>query len=142
MQLKTARIGMGYTQDQAADLLDVSTQTVRNWEAGRTFPDANNQDKVSELYQLPLDGLPGFLEVLLDSLLDEPEPRQVNPRRLRDARTRAGLSQKQAAESIGVARNTLTRYENGTSTPSREIVDQLAVLYARPAEWFYDQPPA
>ena len=38
-RLKDARIESGYIQEQVAEQLDVSRQTISSWENGRTFPD-------------------------------------------------------------------------------------------------------
>jgi putative transcriptional regulator len=42
-------------------------------------------------------------------------------RRIADARRKAGLSQDQLAERIGVARSTIARIETGATTPTLDV---------------------
>lgn len=51
--LKAARINAGYTQKQAADELDVSKDTISNWERGKNFPDVLDLKKIEDLYGVP-----------------------------------------------------------------------------------------
>ena len=54
-KIKNARIQKGYTQEQVAENLLVSRQTVSNWENGKSLPDIISIIKMSELYELSLD---------------------------------------------------------------------------------------
>lgn len=54
-KIKNARIQKGYTQEQAAENLSVSRQTISNWENGKSLPDIISIIKMSELYELSLD---------------------------------------------------------------------------------------
>lgn len=54
-KIKNARIQKEYTQEQAAENLSVSRQTISNWENGRSLPDIISIIKMSELYELSLD---------------------------------------------------------------------------------------
>lgn len=49
--------------------------------------------------------------------------------RLKLCREKKGLSQKEAAEKIGVKNNTLSNYESGERRPDYEILVRLADLY-------------
>jgi len=55
-QLTTARKGKGLTQEQLADAMHVTRPAVSHWENGRTLPDWENINKLSELldYQFAL----------------------------------------------------------------------------------------
>ena len=55
--LKQARNEAAMTQEQAAESLGVSRQTVSNWENGKTFPDIISVIKMSDLYSVSLDRL-------------------------------------------------------------------------------------
>ena len=48
--------------------------------------------------------------------------------RIKGLRTVFGLSQKALAEKIGVAQNTLTQYEKGTSKISLDVLVKLAQI--------------
>ena len=56
-KLQRSRIDAGLTQEQAAEALDVTRQTVSNWENGKTYPDIKNIIDISELYHVSLDCL-------------------------------------------------------------------------------------
>lgn len=53
-KIKTARIKVELTQEHVADELQVSRQTISNWENAKTYPDII---KLSDLYQISLDEL-------------------------------------------------------------------------------------
>lgn len=56
-KIKQARTNAGLTQEQAAEVLGVSRQTVSNWETGKTWPDIVSVVKMSDLYSVSLDCL-------------------------------------------------------------------------------------
>lgn len=56
-KLKNARMHAGLTQEQAAEQINVSRQTISNWENGKTLPDVISLIKISDLYQISLDHL-------------------------------------------------------------------------------------
>ncbi|MCD7919868.1 MAG: helix-turn-helix domain-containing protein [Clostridiales bacterium] len=56
-KLKKARAGAGMTQEQVAEKIGVSRQTISNWENGKTLPDVMSVIKLSDLYQVTLDEL-------------------------------------------------------------------------------------
>ncbi|MDE6029082.1 MAG: helix-turn-helix domain-containing protein [Clostridiales bacterium] len=47
--------------------------------------------------------------------------------RIKDLRTELGLSQKQLADKIGAAANTVSQYESGKSRTSIDVLANLAV---------------
>lgn len=49
------------------------------------------------------------------------------PARLAEARRRAGLSQNALAKAAGVAQPTILRLENGTSYPTLDTLEQVAM---------------
>ena len=56
-KIKQARANAGLTQEQAAQELCVSRQTVSNWENEKTWPDIVSVVKMSDLYGVSLDHL-------------------------------------------------------------------------------------
>lgn len=52
---------------------------------------------------------------------------QQTGERIRKLRTELGLSQKELAEKLGVAQNTVAQYEKGTSKLSIEVLYYLAL---------------
>lgn len=55
--LKNARTASSLTQEQAAEALGVSRQTVSNWETGKSYPDIVSVIRMSDLYGVSLDSL-------------------------------------------------------------------------------------
>lgn len=55
--IKAARKEAGLTQEQAAEALHVSRQTLSNWETGKTYPDILSVINMSALYSVSLDRL-------------------------------------------------------------------------------------
>lgn len=73
-KIKQARVNANLTQEQAAEALGVSRQTISNWENEKTYPDIISVVKMSDLYQISLDHLlkeekpmPGYLDYLEES---------------------------------------------------------------------------
>ncbi len=56
-KLKEARVNAGLTQEQLAQKIMVSRQTISNWENGKSLPDIINIMNLSDLYQISLDDL-------------------------------------------------------------------------------------
>lgn len=56
-ELKTLRNKSGLTQDEVATSLNVSRQTVSNWEHGRSNPDIDNLSLLSSLYGFDIQKL-------------------------------------------------------------------------------------
>lgn len=56
-KLRQARQEAGLTQEQAAERLFVSRQTISNWENEKTYPDIASVVRLSDLYSISLDEL-------------------------------------------------------------------------------------
>ena len=55
ISLKAARVNAGYSQKEAAVLLEISNKTLCSWENGKTFPGQPMIDKLCELYGVSYD---------------------------------------------------------------------------------------
>ena len=56
-KIKAARIEKKLTQEQVAELLGVSRQTISNWENEKSYPDIISVIELSSLYSISLDDL-------------------------------------------------------------------------------------
>lgn len=56
-KLKQARLNKKMTQEEVADKLYVSRQSISNWENNKTYPDLGNVLALSDLYEISLDEL-------------------------------------------------------------------------------------
>ena len=55
--LKAARVNASLSQIEAAEKIGVAASTLRNWEAGKTFPTKPKIDKICEVYGIDFDVL-------------------------------------------------------------------------------------
>lgn len=55
--LKAARVNAGLSQGDAAKKLNIAVSTLRNWEAGKTFPTQPKIEAICDLYRIPFDVL-------------------------------------------------------------------------------------
>ncbi len=67
-KIRSARVKKEYTQEQAAEALAVSRQTVSNWENGKSLPDILSIIRMSELYGTSLDELLKGDKVLMEKI--------------------------------------------------------------------------
>ena len=56
-KLKDARMKSGFTQENVAEKINVSRQTISNWENEKSYPDIINVIELSNLYSISLDDL-------------------------------------------------------------------------------------
>lgn len=56
-KIQAARLEKNMTQEQVAGLLEVSRQTISNWENAKSYPDIVSVIKMSECYDISLDYL-------------------------------------------------------------------------------------
>lgn len=56
-KLKQARLKKELTQENVANILNVSRTTISNWEVGRSYPDLESVVALSDLYNISLDEL-------------------------------------------------------------------------------------
>ena len=56
-KIKEARLAAQLTQEQTAEVLGVSRQTMSNWENNKTYPDIVSVIKMSDLFDVSLDHL-------------------------------------------------------------------------------------
>ena len=55
ISLAAARVNAGLTQENEANALNVSKNTIVSWEKGDSEPKKTQADVLSELYDMPLD---------------------------------------------------------------------------------------
>ena len=56
-KILTLRKSRNWTQDQLAEQLDISRQTISNWENEKSYPDIVSVVRLSDLYSISLDDL-------------------------------------------------------------------------------------
>lgn len=77
-RLYDLRKAHGYSQDELADLLNVSRQAVSKWERGESYPDTDNLISLAKLYKISVDDLLGYKpEQIADQNACEQEDQNV-----------------------------------------------------------------
>lgn len=68
-QIKKYRLGMGLSQEELAEKIYVSRQTVSNWETGKNYPDIHSLLLLSSLFGVSLDQLiKGDVEMMKEEI--------------------------------------------------------------------------
>ena len=144
-RLQEARSNTSLTQEDVADKLTVSTQTVRNWEAGRTEPSRSDKERLASLYNKPVEW---FFSEEADSSPDSKDavrqpglPPVSVCRRLRQARTDLEMTIEDAAHLAGLAAQMLRRYETRQRELPESVLSTLAEIYNRSVDWFWEDDP-
>ena len=71
-QIKKHRQEVQLSQEELADRVYVSRQTISNWEIDKSYPDVNSLVLLSEIFQISLDNLiKGDIEVMKDVIQKE-----------------------------------------------------------------------
>ena len=137
-QLRNARTQAGFKQEEVARNLEVSTQSVRNWEAGRTEPSTERLQRMSLLYNVPVaEFQDASLAPRINALNPEAFNRvRVDPGKLRLARVQADLTRTKAGIASGISESSIARYERGQTRPKPDRLLALARAYGKPATWF------
>ena len=65
--LQHYRMTNGMTQEQLAQILNVSRQTISKWENNRSFPDIENLIWLCDLYHISLDELVGRKQIVYET---------------------------------------------------------------------------
>lgn len=56
---------------------------------------------------------------------------------IKAARVNAGLTQRQAAKRLGIAYQTLSKYESGVSVPRLDMLEKMAKLYCIDKQYIF-----
>lgn len=68
--IREERLNKGLNQPELAKILNVTKQTISNWENGNRIPDANTLSKLSELFDCSVDYLLGRTDKRNNSIFD------------------------------------------------------------------------
>ncbi|MBL1226430.1 helix-turn-helix domain-containing protein [Enterococcus sp. BWR-S5] len=84
-QLKNRREQLSLTQQEVADQIHVSRQTISNWEVGRNYPDIPTIIQLSDYYDISLDALLKGDEHLMKKMNEDAELlRRIKKRKVLD----------------------------------------------------------
>jgi len=106
-RIRWHRKKLGLTQQDLADQIGVSADTVRNWEQGRTRPDLRNLRALATVVRIPAR----FMAI-------SSQEQDSFPVRLLATRRRLGLSQAELGARLDVCAETIWEWENGHHEPT------------------------
>lgn len=113
-RLRELRVKAGLTPDDLSVRLGSSRQSVSHWETGRSTPAPPVLKQIAQ-----------ELDVSISVLVPIPD----NRLRIGDLRVRAGLTQIQAAERLGISPTSLAEIEKGMKPVNDQRVSAIAELY-------------
>lgn len=82
--LKLLRKQYGYTQEQIAEKLGVSRQTIAKWERGECLPDIENVIALADIYEVTVDSLVRNIAVMSDAKDDDKKKHMFGVTRVND----------------------------------------------------------
>ena len=91
--LKTLRVTKGFTQEQTAELLNVSKQSISRWENNITYPDITFLPILASFYNVTVDSLLGADAKTNENLLSEYMNRRTEAHHIGDVAGALELSQ-------------------------------------------------
>lgn len=122
-RLKATRQKAGLTQREVAARLGITYQSYGQYERGLRKPKHETIEKIA-------DALGCSVYEFIDATPKEVKRNSEKVgKRLEELRIRAGLTLRQAADSVGISEPVLLDYETGEQELTEEAVEQLAQLY-------------
>ena len=114
------------TQDELANKLNVSRQSISKWESGLSLPEISNLLLISEIFNCTIDSL----------LLEETTPLEVPKEsfetfgeRLIYLRKKHHMSQELLADALEVSRQSIFKYEKNLIYPDLDKIIKISNLY-------------
>jgi len=119
--IESIRDRYNLTQQQLADLLDVSHGTVTSWENGKSKPQSRNKARIITLREMSRTDVD-------DILGREDEAADFDPDGMREFRDEMDLTQQQFGALLDVSETTVSNWENGETTPDPEQLEKFGAL--------------
>ncbi len=136
-RLKNLRLRRGFTQEQAGQILGVTSQAISKWERGLTQPDVQMMPRIAVLYRISLDELYD-----MDAYYSRKHIEEYNER-LRQAKKEGDPDRvfRLIAEEIELRPNAFGEYLNLADyalkhgMTAKPYMDQLILFAARAERW-------
>ena len=106
------------TQQELADIAEVSKRTIQNWEDGTSNIKPEKAEKLADYFGVSVGYLLGY---------DDNDINQMN--RLKELRKEKKLTQKELAEKTDIPYRTLQRWENGVSSIKSDHLKKLCEIF-------------
>jgi transcriptional regulator with XRE-family HTH domain len=144
--LRAARLKACRTLKECADWLGCSPHIMSQYEYGRRAISLPELELLAELWQVPVNELWDEEAAVVDQPSTRPPADKLLSLRhkeigvqLRQARSRAGKSQKECAHILGVSPETVSKYEYGSRAIPFPHLEALADLLGVPLSAFLDR---
>lgn len=144
--LRAARLRAGKTVKQCADWLGCSQHIFSQYEYGRRPVSLPELELLAQLFRVPVRHLWDDEIAVLDVQSTKAPPQKILALRnketgvlLREARSRAGLTQKQCADILGTSADTVSEYEHGSKAIPFPHLEILAESLEIPVSNFRDR---
>ncbi|MEG0286346.1 MULTISPECIES: helix-turn-helix transcriptional regulator [Vagococcus] len=82
-EIKNQRVKNKWTQEQLADILNVSRSTVSSWEVGRNYPDLETIVAISDLFEISLDELLRGDKKMLEQITEDTNTRKTQSKKIK-----------------------------------------------------------
>lgn len=112
--LRKLRISKGLSQQQLADVMGISQQSINKYENHNVEPDISALIKIADYFETTIDYLVGHDSILEQTASDFKQGGQTIQR----IRKERGMTQEKLAELTGVASNSISRIERGVLIPA------------------------
>ena len=106
------------TQQELADIAEVSKRTIQNWEDGTSNIKPEKAEKLADYFGVSVGYLLGY---------DDNDINQMN--RLKELRKEKGLTQTDLAELLEVTKLTISNWENGVSSIKSDRLKKLCEIF-------------
>lgn len=144
--LRAARLRAGKTAKQCADWLGCSPHIVSQYEYGRRPVSLPELELLARLFRVPVRHLWDDEVAELELPSTKSPAQQILRLRhkeigvlLREARSRAGMTQKQCAQILGTSADTISKYEHGSKAMPFAHLELLAESLGIPVSNFRDR---
>ena len=82
-EIKKQRLKRNWTQEQLAEILNVSRPTISSWEVGRNYPDLETIVAISDLFEISLDELLRGDKKMLEQITDDTKIRKSQTKKIK-----------------------------------------------------------
>ncbi len=139
-QIKNLRELKHLSQDELADLVFVSRQTISSWETGKTLPDILSLLLLSDLFNVPIDGLvrerEGVMPVAADTTKEHASVQNVCIEPIAECHAKSIAHMLSTDEALNRCLNKRPLKERDAVTPEDFMTTTLEWMKTRNAESF------
>lgn len=128
--LKQRRAELGYTLLEIATKMEVSEATVQRWESGNIKTLRYDRiAKLAEILKVQPNEIMGWEDDYTYEQTNNSSPKTIFNIRLKELRTKKGISQQKLADRIGISKSSINMYERGEREPNIAILIKMADVF-------------